>query len=252
MTDDMFRLDGRAVVVTGAAGGIGRAVAREMVDAGARVFLTDVAAEPLQETLSDIGPGHFAEPVDLRDTASIARLVGRAYELLGGIDVLACVAGVIIRRNELSEVTEGDWDIQFSVNLRATFFLNRGVAEVMALGGGGSIINFASQGWWTGGYGGSVVYSATKSGVVALTRGLARTLAPQHIRVNAVAPGAVDTAMMRDGLTAEAKANFMSQVPVGRLGEPAELATTVRFLASDASSYITGATLNVSGGQLIY
>lgn len=130
---------------------------------------------------------------------------------------------------------------------------NREAARLMREQGiAGSIVNFASQGWWTGGYGGSIAYSATKAGVVTLTRGLARMWARHAIRVNAVAPGAVDTAMMQDGLTAEARRDFLAQVPLGRMAEPEELAHTVVFLASDASSYITGATLNVSGGQLVY
>jgi len=121
-----------------------------------------------------------------------------------------------------------------------------------AQGGGGRIINFASQGWWTGGFGGSVVYNASKGAVVSMSRGLARSLAPEGITVNTVAPGAVDTPMMRSGMTDEGLADFVRMIPLGRMAEPSELAGAVLFLASEASRYVTGATINVSGGQLMY
>jgi NAD(P)-dependent dehydrogenase (short-subunit alcohol dehydrogenase family) len=113
-------------------------------------------------------------------------------------------------------------------------------------------VNFTSQGWWTGGYGGSVVYAATKGGVVSMTRGLARALAPHAITVNAVAPGAADTDMMRSGQTEEQLQAFVDTIPLGRMAHPREIAAAVVFLASDPAGYITGATLNVSGGQLMY
>ena len=116
----------------------------------------------------------------------------------------------------------------------------------------GSIVNFTSQGWWTGGFGGSVVYAASKGGVVSLTRGLARSFAADGVRVNAVSPGGVDTPMMSEGVSDEVMRGFMAQVPLGRLAEPAELAGAVLYLASSASSYVTGTVLNVSGGQLMY
>jgi NAD(P)-dependent dehydrogenase (short-subunit alcohol dehydrogenase family) len=122
----------------------------------------------------------------------------------------------------------------------------------MAQGTGGSIVNFTSQGWWTGGFGGSVAYAASKGGIVSLTRGLARSFAPTGVRVNAVSPGGVDTPMMRSGMTDEAMAGFVSMIPLGRLAEPDELAGSVLFLASDASRYLTGTVINVSGGQLMY
>lgn len=191
--------------------------------------------------------------MDLRRVGELDGLCRQATASLGGLDVLVHVAGVIVRKTDIESVTEEDWDLQCDVNLKATFFLDRAAARVMGeQGSGGSIVNFSSQGWWTGGFGGSVAYSATKGGVVSLTRGMARTLAPLGIRVNCVAPGAVDTAMMHEGLDAAALASFLGQVPMGRMGEPEELANAALFLSAPSASYITGATLNVSGGQLMY
>ncbi len=246
----MSDLDGKGMLVTGAAGGIGRATALAAARAGARVFGTDVDPDGLAETGRLLGAGHTVAAHDLRDVAGIPGLCATAAEALGGLDALACVSGLILRRGELDDISEDDWDLQYAVNLKAVFFLNREAARLMRPGGG--IVNFSSQGWWTGGYGGSLAYAATKAGVVALTRGLARTLAPRGIRVNAIAPGAVDTAMMSEGLTDQARADFLAQVPLGRMGRSEELADAVVFLASDSASYITGATLNVSGGQLVY
>lgn len=250
LQSDVHGLDGRSVIVTGAARGIGRATALAVGAAGARVLAVDLLADELDSLAAELGEGHHTQVFDLRDTGAIADLCASAAATLGGLDGLAHVAGVILRRGDLDEVTEEDWDLQYQVNLKATFFLDREAARHMT--SGGSIVNFSSQGWWTGGYGGSVAYSATKGGVVSLTRGLARTLASRDIRVNAVAPGAVETPMVMDGLTDEARQDFMAQVPLARMGRPDELAHAVTFLLSDAASYITGATLNVSGGQLIY
>lgn len=245
-------LEGRGVLVTGAAGGIGRAVVRAFAAAGAHVVAVDLDAP--EEVVAGLGgPGrHAALAADVADLAGHDALVARARDDAGSLYVLAHVAAVI-RRSELDDVTEEDWALQEAVNLRATFFLNRSVARAMReQGGGGRIVNFASQGWWTGGFGGSVVYAATKGGVVSMTRGLARTFGPDGILVNCVSPGAVDTPMLRDGMTDAALESFRGQIPLGRFAAPEELAGAVVFLASDHASYITGATLNVSGGQLMY
>jgi NAD(P)-dependent dehydrogenase (short-subunit alcohol dehydrogenase family) len=247
-------LEGRGVVVTGAAGGIGRAVSRAFAATGANVVAVDVDAAPLGELVPALGgPGrHTAIAADLADLDGLDGLVAQARDAAGSLDVLAHVAAVI-RRSELDAITEQDWELQEAVNLRATFFLNRAAARVMReQGRGGRIVNFASQGWWTGGFGGSVVYAATKGGVVSMTRGLARTYGPDGILINCVSPGAVDTPMLRDGMTDEALESFRAQIPLGRFADPEELAGAVVFLASRHASYITGATLNVSGGQLMY
>jgi NAD(P)-dependent dehydrogenase (short-subunit alcohol dehydrogenase family) len=247
-------LEGKGVVVTGAAGGIGAEVARAFAVAGARVCAVDVKEDGLAELLPTLEGGpHRSEALDLRELPGHEGLLRRTASELGGLDVLANMAAVLIRRGDIDEVTEEDWDFQHDVNLKAGFFLNRAAARIMReQGRGGRIINFTSQGWWTGGFGGSVVYSATKGGIVSMSRGLARTYAKDGITVNTVSPGAVDTPMLRGGLTDEQLEAHISQIPLGYMAEPADLAGTVVFLASDHARYITGATLNVSGGWLMY
>jgi 3-oxoacyl-[acyl-carrier protein] reductase len=247
-------LEGTGVVVTGAGGGIGGAVARAFGEAGARVCVVDMKEEPLAELLPSLAGGpHRSEVVDLRDLSAHEPLLRRAADEFGGLRVLANLAAVLIRRNDLDEVTEEDWDFQHDVNLKAGFFLNRAAGRLMReQGRGGRIVNFTSQGWWTGGFGGSVVYSATKGGIVSMSRGLARTYAKDGITVNTVSPGAVDTPMLRGGLTDAQLQGHIDQIPVGYMAEPFDLAGAVVFLASDQARYITGATINVSGGWLMY
>ncbi len=247
-------LEEKGVLVTGAAGGIGREVARAFAEAGARVCAVDVREDALAELLPTLAGGpHRSEVVDLRQLSEYDGLLGRTVEEFGRFDVLANVAAVLVRRNDIEEVTEEDWDLQHDINLKAGFFLSRAAAQLMrAQGRGGRIISFTSQGWWTGGFGGSVVYSASKGGIVSMSRGLARTYAKDGITVNTVSPGAVDTPMLRGGLSDAQLQGHIDQIPLGYMAEPADLAGTVVFLASDHARYITGATINVSGGWLMY
>jgi NAD(P)-dependent dehydrogenase (short-subunit alcohol dehydrogenase family) len=250
-----FGLAGKGAFVTGGAGGIGREVCVTLAAAGARVAVVDVDQAACEAVVSGLErpDEHLAIGADLTDLASHDELLGRARDAFGRLDVLACLAAVLRRRDTIEDVTEEDWDVQLNTNLKALFFLNRAAARVFReQGRGGRIVNFTSQGWWSGGFGGSVVYSASKGGVVSMSRGLARTLAPDGITVNTVAPGAADTSMMRGGMTEEGLADFVKMIPIGRMAEPAEVASSVLFLASDLARYITGATINVSGGQLMY
>jgi NAD(P)-dependent dehydrogenase (short-subunit alcohol dehydrogenase family) len=247
-------LDGKRVLLTGASGGIGREVALAFGAAGARVAAVDLAEDKVKAVVAEMEGGpHLAIGWDLRPVATHAALVEKVVAGLGGIDVLVCTAAVLVRRHTVDDVTEADWDFQHDVNLKSTFFLNQAVSRVLVKQGkGGRIINFTSQGWWSGGFGGSVAYAASKGGIVSMTRGLARSFAKDNITVNAVSPGAADTAMMRSGMTDAQLQGTISAIPLGRMAEPAELAGTVLFLASDHAGYITGATINVSGGWLMY
>ncbi len=244
---------GNVVVVTGAGGGIGSAIVRALDECGAIVVGVDRPGSPVVEVIDSLpGKGHVAIEQDLRTISQHGNIIAEARSQ-GTVVGLAHVAGTIIRNNDLYGVTEDEWDEQSDTNLKTTFFLNRSFAShFIEEGSTGSIVNFASQGWWTGGIGNSIPYSATKGGVVSLTRGLAKTLAPNGIRVNAIAPGAVETVMMREGLNPEARQAFVDTIPLARIADPSELAGATLFLLSQAASYMTGTVLNVSGGQLIY
>jgi len=248
-------LDDRGVIVTGGAGGIGREVAGAFASAGARVAVVDLDLQRCQGVVAGLESPerHLALGADLANLTLQEATLRRVRDEFDRLDVLAHLAAVLRRRATIDDVTEEDWDVQLDVNLKATFFLNRWAARLFReQGHGGRIINFTSQGWWTGGFGGSVVYAASKGGIVSMTRGMARSLASDGITVNAVSPGAADTSMMREGSTEQDLANFVNMVPLGRMADPAELGGIVVFLASDHASYITGATINVSGGQLMY
>jgi NAD(P)-dependent dehydrogenase (short-subunit alcohol dehydrogenase family) len=247
-------LEGRGVIVTGAAGGIGRAVATAFATTGARVMAVDIDQSKVDDLVSSFeGSGHVGVAANLADLSGHAALVERARSELGNLYALANLAAVLRRKGSLDEVTEEDWDFQHDINLKAAFFLCRAAGDAMIeQGQGGRIITFTSQGWWTGGFGGSVVYAAAKGGIVSMTRGLARTFGPHGITVNSVSPGQVNTPMLMSGLSPEVYEGMRKQTPLGYVAEPEELAGPVVFLASDHAKYITGATINVSGGFLMY
>lgn len=246
-------LTNNSVVITGAAGGIGSSIARGFAEAGAKVLLVDRVGSNLQEVfLSLSGNGHGKLEFDLMNLDGHKDIFNQAEKLAPVVSLVHCAA-VLRRRATVDEVTEEDWDAQIDVNLKSTFFLNRTARDhFKSHGRPGSIINFSSQGWWTGGFGGSVVYAASKGGVVSMTKGLARSFAPDKVRVNSVSPGGVDTAMMWGGQSEEAMAKFIEMIPMGRLATPDEMVGGVIFLASEASCYITGTVMNISGGQLMY
>ena len=247
-------LEGRGVIVTGAVGGIGATVSRALAACGARVAAVDLSESEARDLAADLpGEGHCGIGADLGQIDRLPAVVLEAEEKVGPLVALAHLAAIIHRKHEIMEIDESDWDAQVNVNFKATFFLNRAFAEQLrGAGREGAIVNFSSQGWWTGGFGGSIVYNATKGGIVTMTRGLARTYAAAGIRVNTVAPGLIDTAMLRDDLDPGVLQGLVEQVPLGRMGAPEEIAPTVVFLCSAHAGYITGATLNISGGWLMY
>lgn len=243
----------QSVLVTGAASGIGKATAHTMASLGARVAALDVQ-ETVREVVSELeNPDrHLPVVFDLADIGEMPSMVADVEARLGPLWALAHVAAYL-RRKELGEVTEEDWDDQLDVNLKGSFFLNKAVGEAMiATGRGGRIINFTSGAWLTGPVYGSHVYVASKGGVVSMTRGFARAYGPHNILVNCVSPGQIDTPMQHLDNLPEIVAVGVEQCPLGRMGLPEELAAVVAFLASEHASFVSGATINVSGALVMY
>jgi NAD(P)-dependent dehydrogenase (short-subunit alcohol dehydrogenase family) len=254
MTHLRWGLEGKVVIVTGGAGAIGRAVCEGFAEAGARVAVVDLDQAACDCTAAELGEGHRGFGANLREISRLPVLVAHIEATLGLPTVLVNVAGIILRNPDLLAVTEAEWDAQHDVNLKALFFLCQAfVTRLVETGTPGSIVNYSSQGWMSGGFGGSVVYNATKGAVTTMTRGMARSWASKGIRVNGVAPGLVETPMVvNDQTTPEQLAAWEAQIPLGRLGQPADHAGATVFLASDMAAYMTGAMVNVSGGFLMY
>ncbi|HEU0222430.1 MAG TPA: 2-dehydro-3-deoxy-D-gluconate 5-dehydrogenase KduD [Paracoccaceae bacterium] len=247
----MFELGGRRALVTGANAGIGRALATALAGAGAHVVCAGRSG--MEETIAGIeaaGGSASAFAMDLSDPAEAARRLARADAEAGGLDILVNNAG-IIRRADAVDFTEADWDEVVDVNLKAVFFLSQAFARaVFARGGRGRIINIASMLSFQGGVR-VASYTASKSGVLGLTRLLACEWAGKGINVNAIAPGYIATAntkaLREDPVRNQA---ILDRVPAGRWGDPADLGGAAVFLASDAAHYVHGAVLPVDGGWL--
>ena len=240
----MQPLTGKVTIVTGAAGGQGRAEAAAFAAAGAIVVATDIRPD-LQDLFADAGPKITCLRHDVTSEADWQRIVDACLDRWGRIDVLVNNAGVYKPAPMLD--TDGAlYDLHLNVNARSVFLGMRAVAKPMSEARSGAIINIAS-GAGAKGTNGLFAYSASKWAVRGMTRSAARELAPFRVRVNAVLPGLIDTPMVS---TRAGKEAFIDQVPLGRIGEPEEVARLVLFLASESDSYITGAEITVDGGYM--
>jgi glucose 1-dehydrogenase len=252
----MNRLDGKVAIITGGAGGIGRAVSEAMAAEGASVVVADVSAERAEEVAAailELGGAAIGCAADVSDRAEVEALVGTAESAFGVPSVVFHSAGITNAGGPtgLLELSDTDWDRIVAVNLRGTFLVSQAVARrLVAVGQGGSIITVSSIGAQRPMFG-SPAYHTTKAGVSGLTRALAINLAHHGIRANGLAPGYIATPMMRDVMSEDQESVLLSRVPMARLGVPADLTGVAVFLASDASSYITGQILGVDGGALV-
>ncbi len=251
-----MQLANKVALITGGASGIGRATALLFVREGAAVVIADTHAQAGQAVVGEItraGGRACFESADVTRADDCRRVFERAIREFGKIDVLFNNAG-IIRRATVLETSEEDWDRVMAVNVKSIYLLSREVIPHMQKAGGGSIINTAS-GWGLAGGAKAAVYCASKGAVVLLTKAMAVDHGPQNIRVNCICPGDTDTGMLRSEAQqlGEASDRFLAEAakrPLGRVGSPEEIAQAALYLASDASSFVTGAALVVDGGGL--
>jgi NAD(P)-dependent dehydrogenase (short-subunit alcohol dehydrogenase family) len=243
-------LSGRIALVTGATAGIGQAIAQVLADRGARLLVTgrnEAAGRQLEAEL----PGARFVAADIRATDTPKRLVTAALETFGRLDILVNNAGIVIRGNA-DQCTDEHWERIMTTNVTSLFRMSREVLPVMRRQGGGTIINIASD-WGLVGAVDAVAYGASKGAVVQITRSMAIDHARDGIRVNAVCPGDTDTTMLDAAMTGSDRAAELAKMgqalPLGRVGQPIEIAKVVAFLASDDASFITGACLPVDGGN---
>lgn len=244
-------LSGKAALVTGAGQGIGRTIARTLAAAGAKVACVDVNADTLadtQKTIQDAGGTAEVFVCNVTDSARVNEVVNEAVGKLGGLDILVNNAG-ITRDTLCMRMSDDQFDAVIAVNLRGTFLFTRAACRPMIKARRGRIINIASVSGLMGNPG-QTNYSASKAGVIGLTRTVARELAQRNITVNAVAPGFIATDMAA-ALGEEVMERVKQETPLGRLGTAADVAAAVLFLASDASAFITGHVLTVDGGLTV-
>ena len=245
------QLDGKVAVVTGAAQGMGRAVAERFADEGASVVMVDVRPEGLHalaSVLSSRGIETMIQVTDIASAEQVTTLVDGVVARSGRVDILVNAAG-ILHPTRFDEMSVEEWDRVIGVNLRGTFLLMRAVYPHMKARGQGSIVNFSSTAGLTVSTLGGAHYTASKHGVMGLTKALAKEGGPFGVRVNAVCPGLIDTEMVRATIPPDRIQQYAAGFPIARLGTPNEVAELVLFLASDRSAYITGVALNISGGD---
>ena len=243
---------GLVAIVTGAGRGLGAACAQALSQGGARVVLCDIdlaQAESVADGIRKAGGEALALGNDISRPAEAEGLVQAAVAQYGRLDVLVNNAG-ICPRISIDDMTETAYDQIMDVNLKSVFFLSRAAGNAMKPNGRGRIINVSSTGGRTGGIFNATVYSASKAGIMSMTKAFARHFAPHNILVNCIAPGTVNTRLMTN-LPEASLENAISGVPLKRLADPAEIAQVIVFLASQGASYMTGAIVDVNGGALM-
>jgi len=251
----MFNLKGKVAIITGARRGMGKSHALLLAKAGAKVVVSDVSEEDCQKVVEEIkknGGEAIAVKCDVSKKEEVDNLIKETVEKFGKVDILVNNAG-ICQFKPFLELTEEEWDKTLDINLKGYFLCAQAVAKEMVKQKAGVIINIASVASGQVGIGFPTLahYSASKGGIIALTETLAVELAPSEIRVNAVAPGMIETPMIASVKeNPEQEKEMLKRVPIGRVGKPEEVSNLILFLASEGSSYMTGSTIVIDGGWL--
>ncbi len=245
---------GNVAIVTGAARGIGKATAIRLAEGGASVAMVDIDAEGVQQTADEVkqlGVSTLAIPTDVADPAQVNTMVAQVMAQLGRLDMLVNNAYISGGYAPLPETTDEVWNRVLAVNLTGYFNCARAVAKVMIEQGGGAMVNLASGAGIRGSISAGVQYSASKAGIIGLSKGLAADLAPHDIRVNCIAPGVIDTGLGAPGTgwtRAEMERYAQRDVALGRIGQPEDIADVIVFLLSEAARFMTGEVIIVDGG----
>lgn len=250
----MNLLKDKVALITGVGqeSSIGFATAKLFAAEGARLALLDIDADAVEQAYLNLGQPHRAFAADVREKEQCVATVERVIDEFGRIDVLVSSAGVV-SGTRILDIDEIEYSLMLDVNLKGNFLMAQAVVPHMREQGEGNIVCISSiAGQSGGGVFGSAHYAAAKSGIFGLAKALARELAAEGIRVNAIAPGPIDNDFTRGKMTPEIKAELAKKIPLGRLGRPQEVAKACLFLASGLSSYITGVVLDVNGGLLIH
>ena len=242
----MFDLSGRTALVTGASGGIGRAIAQALSEAGATIALSGTRESVLEEVATTLKGDRAIVPCNLSDEDAVDNLVGKAEEAIGPLDILIANAG-ITRDKLLMQMKDDDWNDVLSVNLGSYFRLTRSCVRGMMKRRQGRIIGITSIVGVTGNPG-QTNYCASKAGMIGFTKSLAQEVASRGITANTIAPGFIESPMT-DGLPDAQKEMLLGQIPSGRLGQGSDIASAAVYLASDEAAYVTGQTLHVNGGM---
>lgn len=250
-----YDLTDKVALITGASSGIGRATAIALAQCGAAVAINyhrnESGAEEARRQITDAGGRAITIQADVTRSGDVSAMVNRAVSEFGPVDILVNNAGSLIERLKILELTEERWDEVIDLNLKSAFLCSKAVAASMMERKSGTIINVSSVAGRNGGALGSIHYSAAKGGLITFTKGLAKELAPYGARVNAVAPGVIDTPYHERFSTPEAMRNFVAGIPLARVGTSEEVAEVIVFLASDAASYLAGETIEINGGMIM-
>ncbi len=244
----MFDLAAKRALVTGASGGIGRAIAGALAAQGAEVALSGTRRSRLEETAASIDGKTHILPCELSDPAAVEALVPAADAAMGGIDILVNNAGMTAD-NLIVRMKDSEWEAVIAVNLTAAFRLTRAVLKGMLRRRWGRVISISSV-VAVDGNPGQANYAASKAGLIGMTKALAKEVATRGITVNTIAPGFI-TSAMTETLTDAQRASILADIPMDRLGEPSEIAAGAVFLSSDEAAYVTGQTLHINGGAVL-
>lgn len=251
-----YGLRGQRALVTGGASGIGRGIVEALAAHGVDVVLTylssDAGARETVAVAESHGVKAYAIQADLTDEAAVNHVVSETQRLLGGIDILVANAGGILGRIGTLDLTREIWDNAFALNVTSTFLCCKAVIPGMIAQGSGNIVLMSSQAAFDGGGVGSAYYAATKGAILTYSRGLAKELAPHHVRVNCVAPGLIDTRFHDINTPPDMRAAVRGRIPLGREGTPTDVAGAVIYLTSELGAYLTGETIIINGGQTMY